>query len=382
MASARRPALADHHTLTVRSSNATPVLPGVTDKIVSEGQSLHFSLSATDPDGDAARQSRSRTCRRAKLDPAAGVFDWTPTYSQAGDYTNIKAIASDGQRSSFATFTVFVQNTNRAPQMVPLAPQYGIEGNPMLFSVTAGDADSDPIVYSASNLPAGASFNAGSATFTWTPGFEQAGAYTVTFTATDPSGLTDSTQVILRIDNVNRAPIVHTSDHSVRLGSVLHFFIGRPIRTSMRRSRTPASTCPRGDRQPDDRRIRLATRPRAGGRIRPRRERVRRRSHRVANDRLRAAVDLPLPDVTIELTPSFPVNPGSAVLVHIIADSLADITSLTATYNGQPLTLDARAAARPRRPRPASSSSPATATDADNLVGTVTKHAQSQRSER
>ena len=52
-------------------------------------------------------------------------------------------------------------------------------------------------------------------------------------------------------------------------------------------------------------------------------------------------VEPPLPAVTAELTPRFPVRPGSPVLVHVIADSLADITGLTATFNGQPLTLDA-----------------------------------------
>src|SRR5262249_2780126 len=111
----------------------------------------------------------------------------------------------------------------RAPQIVPLAPQFSLEGNEMLFSIRAGDVDGDALTYSVADLPAGATFNASSATFTWTPGFEQAGTYTVTFTATDPDGLSDSPPVELRIDNVNRAPVVRTSDHSVRLGSELRF---------------------------------------------------------------------------------------------------------------------------------------------------------------
>src|SRR5439155_22697805 len=99
------------------------------------------------------------------------------------------------------------------------------ENSQLSFSVTAGHPDGDGIFYPASSLPAGATFGAATAAFTWTPGFDQAGNYTVTFTATDPAGLSDSTPVELRVDNVNRAPTVHTSDHSVRLGSALRFSV-------------------------------------------------------------------------------------------------------------------------------------------------------------
>jgi chitodextrinase len=41
------------------------------------------------------------------------------------------------------------------------------------------------VTYSASGLPAGASFDPATQQFSWTPGFTQAGTYTVTFTASD-----------------------------------------------------------------------------------------------------------------------------------------------------------------------------------------------------
>ncbi|HND56842.1 MAG TPA: hypothetical protein PLV92_30695, partial [Pirellulaceae bacterium] len=44
----------------------------------------------------------------------------------------------------------------------------------------------------------------------------------------------------------------------------------------------------------------------------------------------------------VELTPSFPAVPGQAVLIHIAAASFSDVTSLTATLDGQPLALDAQ----------------------------------------
>jgi len=60
------------------------------------------------------------------------------------------------------------------PAIVPLAPQFALENFPFEFTVTASDPDGDGLIYSASSLPAGASFNPLTATFSWTPGFTAA----------------------------------------------------------------------------------------------------------------------------------------------------------------------------------------------------------------
>ena len=54
---------------------------------------------------------------------------------------------------------------------------------------------------------------------------------------------------------------------------------------------------------------------------------------------LRAAIDPEPPQVTLELTPSFPAIPGQQVVVHAAASSLADITTLAVTVGGQPVSL-------------------------------------------
>lgn len=59
------------------------------------------------------------------------------------------------------------------------------ENRSLSFGVEATDPDGDAITYSASGLPAGASFDAATRQLTWTPTYTQAGEYTVTFTASD-----------------------------------------------------------------------------------------------------------------------------------------------------------------------------------------------------
>src|SRR5262249_33904709 len=113
--------------------------------------------------------------------------------------------------------------TNHAPILVPLTPQYGRENTTLTFTVAGGDPDGDPAALSASNLPAGAAFNTFTGAFQWTPTFEQAGDYTVTFKLTDKRGLFDTINVPIHIDNVDRAPVLAIADHQAILGQTLTF---------------------------------------------------------------------------------------------------------------------------------------------------------------
>jgi hypothetical protein len=81
------------------------------------------------------------------------------------------------------------------------------ENRPLSFSVSATDPDpNQTLTLTTAGLPAGASVVAGTALntwlFRWTPGFSQAGTYTVSFTATDngapPLGATRTVQITVR----------------------------------------------------------------------------------------------------------------------------------------------------------------------------------------
>jgi hypothetical protein len=74
---------------------------------------------------------------------------------------------------------------HRPPVLNTIGAKRVDENSLLTFTVTASDPDGDGLTYSASNVPTGASFNAASQTFGWTPGYGAAGNYTVTFTVTD-----------------------------------------------------------------------------------------------------------------------------------------------------------------------------------------------------
>ncbi len=72
------------------------------------------------------------------------------------------------------------------------------EKEPIEFALSATDSDGDQLVYSASNLPEGASFNSNNQTFSWTPRYDQAGVYTVHFEVSDGE-LSDSEDVTITV---------------------------------------------------------------------------------------------------------------------------------------------------------------------------------------
>ncbi len=96
---------------------------------------------------------------------------------------------------------------NTPPVLTVPGTQTVNENVSLSFAVSAVDLDNDPITYSVTGLPSGATFTASTKTFTWKPSFTQAGTYTVTFKATAGT-LFSSKTVTINVVNVNRPPVL------------------------------------------------------------------------------------------------------------------------------------------------------------------------------
>jgi beta propeller repeat protein len=89
---------------------------------------------------------------------------------------------------------------NLPPVLDPIGDKAVVEGGTLSFTVTATEPDSDPVTFSATGLPSGASFDPATCTFSWTPGLGQAGSYPgVRFTVTDDGGLTDYEEITITV---------------------------------------------------------------------------------------------------------------------------------------------------------------------------------------
>ncbi|NLS91835.1 MAG: hypothetical protein GXX96_06600, partial [Planctomycetaceae bacterium] len=357
--------------LVVRAHNSAPQLAAVGNQTIAEGQTLTLPLVATDDDLDTLTFTAENLPPGAELDPVTGVFTWSPRLDQAGLYESVVLRVGDGHQAASETIVIDVTNTNQPPRLVPLTPQSAREGTALEYTIVAGDSDRDPLIYTATaGLPDGALFNSQTGWFYWRPGYEQAGTYEIAFTAQDPEGLTDSMTVTVTVDNVNRPPVVSTSDHAATIGRLLDFLVTASDPDLNTTFTFAAEGLPEGAAlDPDTGRFTWTAGPGQEGEYVV----VLAVSDGAATSTesilIVAAVQPDLPQVTVELTPSFPAIPGQPVLVHAIADSLADITQLSLTVAGQPVALDDLGRARIIAGDFGKTPIEATATDADGLVG-------------
>jgi hypothetical protein len=97
------------------------------------------------------------------------------------------------------------EHQNAAPVLLNVQDQTTFEGQALNFQLQGTDADNDTLTYSASGLPTGATLDAATGKFSWTPDLTQQGTYTVTFTVTDTNNATASATIKITV-NENAVP--------------------------------------------------------------------------------------------------------------------------------------------------------------------------------
>ncbi len=186
--------------------DTAPVLGSIGAKSIDEENALVFTISASDVDGDSLTYSASNIPTGASFNAVSGTFSWTPADGQAGAYV-VTFEVTDGFLSDSEAVTITVNAVNHAPILGSISAKSIDEEDALAFTISASDEDGDSLTYSAVNLPAGASFDAVSGAFSWTPADGQAGTYVVTFEATD-GFLSDSEDVTITVNEVNHAPVI------------------------------------------------------------------------------------------------------------------------------------------------------------------------------
>ncbi|APZ93419.1 putative Ig domain-containing protein [Fuerstiella marisgermanici] len=203
-------------TVIVGESNVAPVLAGISDKSVIEGEELSFVATASDIDIPANTLNYRLTNNPpvgASIDPVSGEFSWTPSESQGPGNYEIGVIANDGAADSDSeTFTVIVGESNEAPVLAGISDESVIEGEELSFRAIASDVDvpANSLSYRlADNSPAGATIDSASGLFSWVPTEEQGpGDYVITIIVEDGAGGTDSETMSVTVEEVNSAPIL------------------------------------------------------------------------------------------------------------------------------------------------------------------------------
>ena len=213
----------------IAATDRAPALTRPTDRTVREGETVKFQLQAIAPDSPKLTYSAKSLPTGAILNPNTGVFEWTPDYTQAGDY-NVGFTVSDGNSQSIALGTIKVLNVNAAPVFDKLSGWEAQVGKPLVFNAQATDPDNPVngnLTYTVANLPIGATFNSNTAEFSWTPTVQSAGTYNVTFTATDDGNgtgepKTTTTIVPIKVVNPNHLPVITPiANYAIHRGDIV-----------------------------------------------------------------------------------------------------------------------------------------------------------------
>jgi hypothetical protein len=214
--------------VTVTNTDRPPVLAEIGPRSIQAGDTLSFTVTATDPDNDSLVLSASTLPSNATFtDNGDGTaqFDWPTQLTDVGDH-QVLFIADDLTLADSELVTISVLESNEPPVLDSIGPKDVDENTLLTFTVSASDPNGTTPALTTSALPEGASFdnhNDGTATFSWTPGFDQAGIYPVVFYASDGE-FTDSEQVAITVNDVDRPPVLDAvGDKLAVVGETLSF---------------------------------------------------------------------------------------------------------------------------------------------------------------
>ena len=213
------PSLSDSRAFTVRVNevNVAPRLAPIGNKTVDEETAMSFTAAASDSDlpANGLTYSLINAPAGASINPATGVFTWTPTEAQgAGTYAISVRVTDNGSPALFAeeTVTITVNEINVAPKFNAVGNQSVDEETPLGFTAGAVDSDlpANALTYSLVDAPAGASINPTTGAVSWTPTEAQgAGSYNLSIRVTDNGApaLSNVQAVTVVVREVNKAPV-------------------------------------------------------------------------------------------------------------------------------------------------------------------------------
>ena len=203
-------------TVSLNVAPVTPTLDAIADKTGREGQTLSFTAFGHDADTSRALTYSlgSGAPAGATIDPASGIFTWTPAAGQGANTYALTVTATDNGTPSLSASQTFDVKVSVDHPPVATDHAYALSEDTKLTltgpGVLAGDtdADGDSFTASAVTTPSHGTLTLntdGSFTYTPTPGYS--GSDSFTYEAND--GLYDSNVATV---SLNVTPVTPTLD--------------------------------------------------------------------------------------------------------------------------------------------------------------------------
>ncbi|MFZ4698474.1 MAG: Ig-like domain-containing protein [Candidatus Methylumidiphilus sp.] len=157
---------------------------------VNQGQKLTIAMAASDPNSDRVALSAGPALNNGSFtanpgNPAAGTFDFTPDASQSGIQMVTFQARDPVGLTDTKTVRIDVVKVNHAPTLAGPTTASVKEGAQLALLIAANDPDGDTLSVTTVGLPANALYIPATGMLSFAPGYDQAGTYAVTLTASD-----------------------------------------------------------------------------------------------------------------------------------------------------------------------------------------------------
>lgn len=207
-------------TLVVENVNRTPTLTGTTSYTVAEGQTLTFSLNASDPDKDTLNWTTAGLPSGATFTGTGNkrTFTWTPGYNQSGIYFLTVFVEDTGvpkQRAALS-IRITVVERNLPPKITSTPPTSATEDQQYTYQAKGTDPDAgDTLLWSLTSGPSTAKVDPRTGLLTWTPGDNDV-EKTLQFTLVvcDRGNLCATQKWTIKAKNINDRPRITSTPNT------------------------------------------------------------------------------------------------------------------------------------------------------------------------
>ncbi len=200
--------------------NREPTLDKIKDITIAEGDTVSFTATAADPDGDKGGLQFSidpGAPSGATIDPTTGELSWVTGEAHGGaSYPITVRVTDNGSPNKFAkeSFTITVEEVNTAPELSPIQNNSVTEGKSVTLQAhaTDGDLPQQKLTFSLEEgAPVNAVIDPQSGLFTWDiPNDHGSQVHLITIKVTDNGDpkMSGTKEVMITVLDEDESPII------------------------------------------------------------------------------------------------------------------------------------------------------------------------------